>query len=102
MLVDCSSKLRLGLLLDENSERSFSLSDLFGGRSLFGGVDMARGSVIDVIDERKEQRVFAYIISTVTNNSWLPTLTNLNLNTNSHASVGEKRSKFIKQLERRK
>ena len=102
--MDCSSKLRLGLLLDKNTERSFSLSDLFGGRSLFGGVDMARGSVIDVIDERKEQRVFAYIISTVTNNSWLPTLTNLNsgLNTNSHASVGEKRSKFIKQPEHRK
>ena len=53
MLVDCTSKLRLALLLDENTERNFSLSHLFGGRSLFGGVDIARGSVIDVIDERK-------------------------------------------------
>ena len=51
MLVDCTSKLRLGLLLDENTERNFSLSHLFGGRSLFGGVDIARVSVIDVIDE---------------------------------------------------
>ena len=56
MLVDGTSKLRLGLLVvlllpDENTERNFCLSHLFGDRSLFGGVDMARGSVIDVIDE---------------------------------------------------
>ena len=53
MLVDRTSKLRLGLLLllDENTERNFCLSHLFGDRLLFGGVDMARGSVIDVIDE---------------------------------------------------
>ena len=51
VLVDCISKLRLGLLLDENTERNFCLSHLFGDRSLFWGVDMARGSVIDVIDE---------------------------------------------------
>ena len=45
--VDRTSKLRLGLLLDENTERNFCLSHLSGDRSLFGGVDMARGSVID-------------------------------------------------------
>ena len=47
VLVDRTSKLRLGLLLDENTERSFCLSHFFGDRSLFGGVDIARGSVID-------------------------------------------------------
>ena len=43
--VDCPSKLRLELLLDENTERNFSLNHFFGDRSLFGGVDMT------VIDE---------------------------------------------------
>ena len=43
--VDCPSKLRLGLLLDENTELNFCLNHFFGDRSLFGGVDMA------VIDE---------------------------------------------------
>ena len=42
--VDCPSKLRLGLLLDENTEPSFCFNHFFGDRSLFGG-DMA------VIDE---------------------------------------------------
>jgi hypothetical protein len=40
-----TSKLRLGLL-DENTERNLSsvfLNHFLGGRSLFGGVDMARG-----------------------------------------------------------
>ena len=47
VLVDRTSKLRLGLLLDENTERNFCLSHLFGDRWLSGGVDIARGSVID-------------------------------------------------------
>ena len=37
-----TSKLRLRLL-DENTERNFSLNDFFGNGSLFEGVDMARG-----------------------------------------------------------
>ena len=45
--VDRTSKLRLGLLLDENTERNFCLSHFLGDLSLFGGVDMARRSVID-------------------------------------------------------
>ena len=45
--VDCPSKLRLELLLDENTERNFCLNHFFGDRSLFGGVDMA------VIDETR-------------------------------------------------
>ena len=47
VLVDRTSKLRLGLLLDENTERNFCLSHFLGDLSLFGGVDMARRSVID-------------------------------------------------------
>ena len=45
LLVDCTSKLRLGPLLDENTEPNFCLNHFLGDRSLFGGVDMA------VIDE---------------------------------------------------
>ena len=66
MLVDRTSKLRLGLLLlDEKIERNFCLSHLFGDRSLFGGVDMARPSKTMLsmkLDEKKEQCIFAYII----------------------------------------
>ena len=47
VLVDCTSKLRLGLLLDENTERNFCLNHFFGDRSLCEGVDMAKGFVID-------------------------------------------------------
>ena len=46
VLVDRTSTLRLGLLLDENTERNFSLNHFFGDRSFFGGVDMV------VIDEK--------------------------------------------------
>ena len=45
VLVDRTSTLRLGFLLDENTERNFSLNHFFGDRSFFGGVDMV------VIDE---------------------------------------------------
>ena len=45
MLVDRTSTLLLGLLLDKNTERNFSLNHFFGDRSFFGGVDMV------VIDE---------------------------------------------------
>ena len=45
VLVDRTSTLRLGLLLDENTERNFSLNHFLGDRSFFGGVDMV------VIDE---------------------------------------------------
>ena len=48
VLVDCTSKLRLGPLLDENTERNFCFH-LFGNRLLLGGgesVDMmARGKL---------------------------------------------------------
>ena len=47
VLVDRTSKLRLGLLLHENTERNFCLSHFHGDLSLLGGVDMARRSVID-------------------------------------------------------
>ena len=40
VLVDWTSKLRLGPLLDENTERNFCLSHLFGDRLLLEGVDM--------------------------------------------------------------
>ena len=39
VLVDCISKLRFGPLLDENTERNFCLSHLFGDRLLLGGVE---------------------------------------------------------------
>ena len=49
VLVDWTSKLRLGPLLDENTERNFCLSHLFGDRLLLGGVEsvdmMARGKL---------------------------------------------------------
>ena len=63
MLVGCTSgtsKLRLELL-DENTERNFCLSHFLGDLSLFGGVDMARRSVIDGTSKRC---IFAYIIFT--------------------------------------
>ena len=47
VLVDGTSKLRLGLLLDKITEQNFCLSHFLGDHSLFGGVDMARRSVID-------------------------------------------------------
>ena len=47
-LVDCTSKFRLGLFLDENTERNFCFH-LFGDRLLLGGVEsvdmMARGNL---------------------------------------------------------
>jgi hypothetical protein len=55
---DDTSKLRLGLLLDENTERNFCLSHFLGGRSLFGGVDIVRGRVWICY----RWIVFAYII----------------------------------------
>ena len=45
VLVDRTSELRLGLLLDENTELSFCLNHFLADRPLFEGVDMA--SVID-------------------------------------------------------
>ena len=47
VLVDCTSKLRLGLLIEENTERNFCLNPFLGNCSLFEGVDMAKGFVID-------------------------------------------------------
>ena len=48
VLVDRTSKLRLGLLLDENTERIFCFNHFLGDRSLFEGVvDIASRSVID-------------------------------------------------------
>ena len=41
------STLVLVDLLDENAERKFCLNHFLGDLSLFGGVDMARRSVID-------------------------------------------------------
>ena len=48
VLVDRTSKLRLGLLLDENTERIFCFNHFLGDRSLFEGVvDIASRSVIN-------------------------------------------------------
>ena len=41
-----TSKLRLGPL-DENTERNFCFSHFLGDGSLFEGVDMARGRLVD-------------------------------------------------------
>ena len=49
--------------LDENTERNFCLSHFLGDLSLFGGVDMARISVID--GNFQACCIFAYIISTI-------------------------------------
>ena len=50
-----TSKLRL--VLDGNTERTFCLNQFFGLRSLFGGVDMARGTEADLgrLWERSER-----------------------------------------------
>ena len=47
--------------LDENAERNFCLNHFLADLSLFGGVDMARRSVIDGTSKRC---IFAYIIFT--------------------------------------